>query len=625
MGTNFCYAKQALSPSVNLERDQSIMNINPTYLEMSFERVGIRDSQKRLRELITEVAIEPIKDYSDELQHKFSLVEAILKKRIAHVIAYWCVNKNDPKTPNPQDSMSSITNASKNDSTLEDFYYSQVEGGMRELAPLFGLEMPENYSLSNDVEDLEYALLEADDLKQSQDSASAPAYENAQDAYADYYASESPSYSNSKNNGKTYENPPKKEAERAPQTAVKERDYADFNLDAVMSASQPEERPVVLDLDEKPELAVLAELVASEEAFQADEKASQKEDKAIVLSKQDIQSNTPEIHINTKLNLNAEQAWEMTYGLIGYASEYIQVQMLPRWQQNPEAFEKDRTFLYKSFMEIIRNAAGVQMIAGHFVFANRPMSVDQLWSFYFSDLAKNVGPQLTAARLHAAANDPWYVRLRKDLLARAKKTSPVWLLALSIALIFDALTTYVSLDQTPMEGFMVIVFTVLITALFQIADLLVISYRQREFEAEGFTAKFKAQFDRLSKTLEGLDTMSDSFVQLSMEKSRAHADWKAAEDNRQIARRGRYWSARIADINIIVTAYGFAYMFLNAEEPMYALFQQIEYIFVQQAWDKIDLWVFLMIGLAVTVSFVINTAQRTEILGWSMNRLRNEA
>jgi hypothetical protein len=40
-------------------------------------------------------------------------------------------------------------------------------------------------------------------------------------------------------------------------------------------------------------------------------------------------------------------------------------------------------------------------------------------------------------------------------------------------------------------------------------------------------------------------------------------------------------------------------------------------------WNGINLWVFLMIGMAITVSFVINTAQRTEILGWSMRRLKN--
>ena len=91
----------------------------------------------------------------------------------------------------------------------------------------------------------------------------------------------------------------------------------------------------------------------------------------------------------------------------------------------------------------------------------------------------------------------------------------------------------------------------------------------------------------------------------------------------RMARRGRFWSARIADINIVVTAYGFAYMFLNASEPVYALFQQIEVI-RRNAWSELNLWVFLMIGLAITVSFVINTAQRTEILGWSMRRLKND-
>jgi len=57
---------------------------------------------------------------------------------------------------------------------------------------------------------------------------------------------------------------------------------------------------------------------------------------------------------------------------------------------------------------------------------------------------------------------------------------------------------------------------------------------------------------------------------------------------------------------------------------MYALYQQIQYIFVTQQWENVNLWVFLMIALAITVSFVINTAQRTEILGWSMRRLKND-
>ncbi|MEL6310558.1 MAG: hypothetical protein AAFQ52_20630, partial [Chloroflexota bacterium] len=123
--------------------------------------------------------------------------------------------------------------------------------------------------------------------------------------------------------------------------------------------------------------------------------------------------------------------------------------------------------------------------------------------------------------------------------------------------------------------------------------------------------------------ISSLETTSESYVQMSMKRSQALADWKAAEDNRKMAKRGRFWSARIADINVIVTAYGFAFMFLNAEEPMYALFEQVQ-IINAGAWEQFNLWVFLMIGLAVTVSFVINTAQRTEVLGWSMRRLKNE-
>jgi hypothetical protein len=110
-----------------------------------------------------------------------------------------------------------------------------------------------------------------------------------------------------------------------------------------------------------------------------------------------------------------------------------------------------------------------------------------------------------------------------------------------------------------------------------------------------------------------------------MERSQALADMKAAEDNRRMARRGGFWSARIADINVWITAYGFAFLFLDATDPLVELFEQIKLVFFQQAWEQFDLWVFLMIGLSITVSFVINTAQRTEILGWSMRRMKNEA
>ena len=179
---------------------------------------------------------------------------------------------------------------------------------------------------------------------------------------------------------------------------------------------------------------------------------------------------------------------------------------------------------------------------------------------------------LTQARLQASVTDSWWKKAYQNFFAEIRKISFVWLTALAIALIFDALTTYVSLDQTPMEGVMVWVFTILLTILFQIADVLVISYRKREFEADAMEAKYKAIFERLGKTIEGLSVTSDSFVELSMQRSQAVADWKAAEDSRKMAKRGRFWSARIADINIIVTAYGFAYMLLNATEPMYALY-----------------------------------------------------
>jgi len=265
------------------------------------------------------------------------------------------------------------------------------------------------------------------------------------------------------------------------------------------------------------------------------------------------------------------------------------------------------------------------VVAGNFLFSEGRMTVDQLWNYYFTDLSQNVAPKLAVARFDNAVNETRFQSFFSRFFGNVRKISPIWLLALVIALIFDGLTTYVSLDQTPMDGFMVWMFTLLITALFQIADVLVINYRQREFEADAMIAKYNAKFQQQTKMLETLDTASESYVQFTMNRSQAQADLKAAEDSRQLAKRGRFWSARIADINVIVTAYGFAFMFLNAEEPMQALFQQFDYIFVQQSYEKINVWVFLMVGLAITVSFVINTAQRTEILGWTMKRLKSEA
>ncbi|MEO0564271.1 MAG: hypothetical protein AAF125_19355, partial [Chloroflexota bacterium] len=325
------------------------------------------------------------------------------------------------------------------------------------------------------------------------------------------------------------------------------------------------------------------------------------------------------------LSISSEEAWKMVYNLMGYQSDYVQQKMLPRWVNYPDTFQQDRRFLYNVFIQAMRNATGVQYVGGNHRFSDGKMTIDQLWTSYLTDLSQNVGPQLSVARLEAAADATWWQRTWNWMRARFKNLSVIWLLALVIALIFDGLTTFVSLDQTPMQDWLVYVFTAFITALFQVADVLVINYRQREFESDALIAKFGAKVNQISKTIDGLDASSDSFVQLSMERSQALADRKAAEDNRKMARRGRYWTARIADINVVVTAYGFSFMFLNAQEPVYALYEQVNFIFIQQSWEQVNLWVFLMVGLAITVSFVINTAQRTEILGWSMRRLKNEA
>lgn len=561
------------------------MNINPNYLEISFEKSGIRNSQRRLKELIIEVAIDPLKAYQDELQHKLSLVEEVVTRRVAKTIIYWLQHKADPVKAESSDMMSTITNASKNDVTLAEFYTTEVKNGIYSLAPLLGLELPDPYII--ETEELEYALIELEDKFEEFDNSD-DYYDN--DVYEADYQATSPRFDSSPTSYST----PQREA-----------------------VTTDENYPSLTD-------------VRSGKANKIENRRSQataennQQDKAIVLTKQgDIErSAEQQIDVNV-LNMTTERAWQLTYDLIGFNTEYVQGQMLPRWVQNPESFEKDRRFLYQTFIDSIKNAAGVQIVAGNHRFADRPMTVDQMWNYYFTDLSRNVGPLLTAAKMDAAANDPWYTRWWKYANTEGRKISPVWMLALVIALVFDGLTTFVSLDQTPMEGYMVMVFTVLITILFQIADILVIDYRKREFEADALVAKYKAQFQRYTTTIENLDTMSESYVQLSMKKSQSVADWKASEDNRKMARRGRFWSARIADINVIVTAYGFAYMFLNSEEPMYALFQQITYI-SDGIWEQLNLWVFLMIGLAVTVSFVINTAQRTEVLGWSMRRLKND-
>jgi len=563
------------------------MNINPTYLELSFDKAGIRNSQKRLKQLIRDVAIDPLKNHQDDLRHKLSLVEEVVTRRVAKTITYWLMHKADPVKPESGDLMSTITNASKNDVSLEEFYLSEVKNGIYSLAPILGLELPDPYEI--ETEELEYALIELEDNFEiiEYDEEDDDVYE------AEYQTS---SYSSSGS-----------------------------NFESTMAAV---DAPVgVATYEEPAELREFAKAnVAATVARPQVAKESPREEKSIVVQQQGQsveQVAGQQIDINV-INMTAEHAWQLIYDLIGFNTEYIQGQMIPRWTQNPESFDKDRRFLYQTFIDTVKNAAGIQMVAGNHRFSDRPMTIDQMWNYYYTDLSRNIGPMLSAAKLDAAVNDPWYRRFWKYLNTEIRKISIVWMAALVIALVFDALTTFVSLDQTPMEGFMVWVFTVLITILFQIADVLVIDYRKREFDADGMVAKYKAQFEKITKTIESLDTTSDSYVQMSMQKSKAVADWKASEDNRKMARRGRFWSARIADINVIVTAYGFAFMFLNASEPMLAFYEQVQVIRTGD-WGNLNLWVFLMIGLAITVSFVINTAQRTEILGWSMRRLKNES
>jgi hypothetical protein len=582
------------------------MNINPSYLEISFDKVGVRDSQKRLKEMIGELVVEPLKAYQDELVHQLPLVQAIVEKRVAAVISYWALNKAIPAKPSATSTMSQITNAAKNSGTLEDFYKDQVRDALYSLGPILALELPDTIIVGTD--ELEYALIEIEEKYDAMKSQQAAPIEEEESFEQVFEAEEA-----------------KEEVVVPPMEVEKPRFAMPEKREEVKTASfspapeQRKEEPARVDTKaEFSNFATVAQMTQEAELVEADS-----DEKSMVVSSRNasqIQKQDQEVVVNV-LNLTAEQAWQQVYNLIGWNTEYIQGQMLPRWQQSPDNFDRDRRFLYQIFMDTLRNAAGVSTIAGHYTFANKPLTVDQLWNYYYTDLSRNVGGILTQARLQAAVNDPWWKKAFQNAIAELRKVSVVWLLVLAIAMIFDALTTYVSLDQTPMEGGLVIMFTVMLTILFQIADMMVISYRKREFEGEALEAKYKAVFERITKTLEGLSPTSDSFVQLSMERSQAVADWKAAEDSKKMSQRGRFWSARFADINVIITAYGFAYMLLNGSEPMYALYLQIETIRLG-VWANLNLWVFLMIGMAITVSFVINTAQRTEILGWSMRRLK---
>ncbi len=566
------------------------MYIDPKFFEMTFEAVGVRNSQKRLKSLIADQAVEPLNHFQDELHYNFELVAEILMKRIAKVIGFWCQHKHDPIAPQIGQMMSEITNSAKNDVSLGDFYKSEVKAAIYNLAPMLALEVPDTFTISTD--ELEYVLLELEEKYEAGEFGQNPSDGEDEDSdtdYNDYYEVEDAPASNGRAMNERFSR-----TERAP--AFGQKAAPQSEAEPVITSTRPRSIP------------------------------QRSRDRAIVSTRpveQVIEVSQPKNVMNMTLTITVDQAWSLIYGLIGYPSDYVQNTLLPRWQNAPEAFDKDRRFLYGLFIDTLRNAAGLQSISGNLRFADRDMTIDQLWAHYFTDLSQNIAPQLASAKLQTSANETWLSRFRKGLSKDFGNMSIIWMVTLGIALIFDGLTTYISLDQTPMETNLVLLFSFLITALFQIADQLVINYRKREFEAEALSAKFRAQFERLSRAVEELDVLSDSYVQLTMEKSKANANWKATEDNRRMSRRGRFWSARIADINVIVTAYGFSFLFLNSAEPMQAIFEQMDFILSSQ-WERLDVWVFLMVGLAVTVSFVVNTAQRTEILGWSMRRMKNE-
>jgi len=172
------------------------MTAEAKFFDIDFEGAGVRNSQKRLKSLIIDYAIQPLKQYQNELSDQFELVEDIILKRVADVIAYWAENKHDPVFPHSTDLMSEITNASKNDVTLEEFYLSEVKYAMYTLGPTFGLEVPNPYDPPTD--ELERALTELD-AKRFQNGTSVVATEETFEALAqedamyeddDYYDSD---------------------------------------------------------------------------------------------------------------------------------------------------------------------------------------------------------------------------------------------------------------------------------------------------------------------------------------------------------------------------------------------------------------------------------------------------
>src|SRR5690606_14800851 len=115
--------------------------------------------------------------------NKFDLIAEILMKRIAKAIGFWCQHKHDPVAPQIEQMMSEITNSTKNDSSLGDFYKSEVKAALYTLAPMFGLEIPTSYAVSTD--ELEFVLLELEEKYEAGEFGATDSADESND-YSEY-------------------------------------------------------------------------------------------------------------------------------------------------------------------------------------------------------------------------------------------------------------------------------------------------------------------------------------------------------------------------------------------------------------------------------------------------------
>jgi hypothetical protein len=324
-------------------------------------------------------------------------------KRIAAVITYWCRHKYRPVSPDSQTLMSDITNSRKNGGTLEEFYRDQVTNAMYLLAPVLNFKMPDPYTV--ETEELEYALLELEEKFEHEGITPAPTRQ-----------------------GKNHSDDDTGSAD----------EYEDLIVD-------------MYDGNNQGEFAAVAELVSPNPAERPSKSPGPQ--RSITLTRQNdiVEVAQAEINLTTSISRPRGVAWRM----VRWLSKRIHSGKIRHEGNNTGTYEQDRRFLYNLFIQAIRNATGAQVVAGNYSFSDQKMSIDQLWNHYFTDLSQNIGPQLAAARFDTAVNGSWQKKKFQTLISDLRNVSPIWLIALVIALILDALTTYVSLDQTPMDGMMV--------------------------------------------------------------------------------------------------------------------------------------------------------------------------